>query len=1097
MPTIKFLVENSPDLYLPNGIVGWLGWLAILGLNIYLLKRWWNYNQPWTKSRSWIFVFLIFLVPLTSILIPAIQLQPSEEFPVSILPGEPVGNLMIVFGAVPWFLAAGILGPAPAAALAFFSGVFIALWGTYNPFLPLNLALLASWLGMILHQQYRTLFFRLLRRPIIAAVALAVFYPVLFLITSFFTGQSDFTSRLDFTLTNFVQASISFGSSLLIAGIIAEVVSLAAPKLWGTHKSEIPSPVESKLSARFLFGLAPVALILLLILVIGDWIIAGRVAQNVVNRTMANFGKTVAHSVPVFLETGQGVLARILTDPRFATATSSEMSELLASKVREEPFFSQLILVDGEGKVVASHPPDAYESPLISQQELTAIPNVDEVPIQYFTIRPLPGSPAALVSYIAKVPNRDPESLILIGRSDLDENPYADSLLTNIDVMSEYGGEGMLVNEDNIILYHPDADKIWTVYQGETKDSAFFDEVYSPEGIRQDVYYVPAEGRPWSVVMSVPARYAQEQALGIALPLLGIIALFIAVALLFFRFELRLITASLQSLAVEAGRMSRGQLDQPLNLKGEDEVGQLSRAFEQMRSSLKGRLDELNRLLIVSQGVASTLDIREAMQPVLESALVTGATSARVVLDSSVLPDIEGSSSTPLRMGSGPSTEIFSFLDDQVVSLTRKQDQMKITNMTRPRLFTVSNGNQLPQAMLALALRNEDFYFGAFWVAYSQPHVFKEEEIRYLTTLASQAVIATANTRLFMTSELGRQRLEAILVSTPDAVLVTDRNDRLLLTNPAASKILGDLVKQGVGKPITALDLPAQLVNLLHDTSNEKQSLEVVLPNGRIYLANASSIVANERQVGRVCILRDITHFRELDTLKSDFVSTVSHDLRSPLTLIRGYSTMLQMVGELNDQQRGYLNKIMIGVDNMSRLVNNLLDLGRIEAGVGLQLEKKPVDEIVKNVISLLQLQANQKQIQLSIEIPDQDLPLIEADQALLQQALFNLVDNAIKYTDAGGKVVISVNMSQTHVEYAVRDNGIGIAPADQQRLFEKFYRGSRKGLKPERGSGLGLVIVKSIVERHGGVISVNSQLGRGSTFTFVVPLVHTTVQGN
>jgi signal transduction histidine kinase len=124
------------------------------------------------------------------------------------------------------------------------------------------------------------------------------------------------------------------------------------------------------------------------------------------------------------------------------------------------------------------------------------------------------------------------------------------------------------------------------------------------------------------------------------------------------------------------------------------------------------------------------------------------------------------------------------------------------------------------------------------------------------------------------------------------------------------------------------------MVNMLHDTSNERQSLELILPNGRIYLANASSIVASEKQVGRVCILRDITHFRELDTLKSDFVSTVSHDLRSPLTLIRGYATMLQMVGELNDQQRGYLNKIMIGVDNMSRLVNNLLDLGRIEAGL-------------------------------------------------------------------------------------------------------------------------------------------------------------------
>jgi PAS domain S-box-containing protein len=234
-------------------------------------------------------------------------------------------------------------------------------------------------------------------------------------------------------------------------------------------------------------------------------------------------------------------------------------------------------------------------------------------------------------------------------------------------------------------------------------------------------------------------------------------------------------------------------------------------------------------------------------------------------------------------------------LDDQVVA-SHKQDRMKITNF-QAEIIQILDYTQLPEALLALALRNEEMYFGAFWVAYSQPHVFKEDEIRYLSTLASQVVIATANTRLFMTSELGRQRLEAILVSTPDPVLVTDRNDRLLLTNPAASKILGDQVEQGVGKPIDSLGLPSQLVNLLHDTSDERQSLELILPNGRIYLTNASSITANEKLVGKVYILRDITHFRELDSLKSDFVSTVSHDLRSPLTLIRGYTTMLQMVG--------------------------------------------------------------------------------------------------------------------------------------------------------------------------------------------------------
>jgi signal transduction histidine kinase len=226
-----------------------------------------------------------------------------------------------------------------------------------------------------------------------------------------------------------------------------------------------------------------------------------------------------------------------------------------------------------------------------------------------------------------------------------------------------------------------------------------------------------------------------------------------------------------------------------------------------------------------------------------------------------------------------------------------------------------------------------------------------------------------------------------------------------------------------------------------------------------------------------------------LDALKSEFVSTVSHDLRSPLTLIRGYSSMLQMVGELDEQQTGYLHKIITAVESMSRLVNNLLDLSRIEAGVGLQLEKQPAQEIIHRVVGDLQLQATQKRIQLSTLLPAEGELLLEADHELLQQALHNLVENAIKYSEAGNKVIVRLAHKDDQVIYEVRDSGIGIAPADQHRLFEKFFRAARKGMKPERGSGLGLAIVKSIVERHGGQVWLESQLGKGSNFYLVIPM--------
>jgi signal transduction histidine kinase len=279
------------------------------------------------------------------------------------------------------------------------------------------------------------------------------------------------------------------------------------------------------------------------------------------------------------------------------------------------------------------------------------------------------------------------------------------------------------------------------------------------------------------------------------------------------------------------------------------------------------------------------------------------------------------------------------------------------------------------------------------------------------------------------------------------------------------------------------------LLDLLQAAPGERQSAEIVFDGGRTYLATASSVVAEGHPVGRVCILRDVTHFKELDSMKSEFVATVSHDLRSPLTLMRGYATMLEMVGELNEQQQGYVRKIVSGVENMSRLVNNLLDLGRIEVGVGLQVEAVPIQDIVDRVVGALQLQAAQKNINLSMSSASDLPPMVEADQALLHQGVYNLVENAIKYTPNGGQVKLSVRAAKNELTFEVKDDGIGITPSDLPRLFEKFYRGKQRDARAQHGTGLGLAIVRSIAERHGGRVWVESELGHGSTFFLQVPI--------
>jgi signal transduction histidine kinase len=197
---------------------------------------------------------------------------------------------------------------------------------------------------------------------------------------------------------------------------------------------------------------------------------------------------------------------------------------------------------------------------------------------------------------------------------------------------------------------------------------------------------------------------------------------------------------------------------------------------------------------------------------------------------------------------------------------------------------------------------------------------------------------------------------------------------------------------------------------------------------------------------------------------------------------------MLKMVGELNEQQSAYLDQIVLNIDNMSRLVNNILDLRRMETVVGLQLESRPIKEVVDRVIESLRSQATQKRVQLETEIPQGELPDIEADQALLHQALQNLVENSIKFTEMGGKVTIGLDLQPTRVIF---ECGIplGISPSDQARLFERFYRRGGRGTTVQRTSGLGLSIVKSIADRHKGQVWVESQLGKGSTFFLELPL--------
>ena len=1085
------LLTSLLYIELPHDLLGWLAWFSLLALLVYLVRLVWGYHPGHWRNRQWsLLVLLALLVPLTSLLV-VLRLPSGEGLPPVGKPVDPSGLPLMVFGALPWLLAAGLLGPAPAAALGAFSGLLLALWGTHSSFTPLETAYLALGLSVFLRQRYRTQFFQLLRHPFFAALLAAASYPVLFFVNTLFLAGGSLANRLDYAITHVGLASLAIGVPLLLAGLLAEAVAALLASDWGGKSPWRASPSERKLENRFIFSVAPLAFVLLTVLLFGDWIVAGNAAREMLRERMGSTAQIVSDTMPFFLESGQNLIKQLSRNPALYSAPPSALHELMGEELRSVPFFRQLYLIDDNSTSVAGYPDRNYYNSYPPPEELTGIElALKGVPIQTYTIPPLEGESAAQISFLAAV--FDDEGRVrgvLVGRSDLAFNPFTEPVLAGISNMVGEEGEGLLLDGNGRVLYHQNGLHLMEAYTGRTAEHVLFYDDTAPDGTRRLVYYQPVAGHPWSVVLAVPARRAQQMALNIATPLLVMVVVMFIAALLMLRYGLRSVTSSLQSLGLEANRIASGQLDQPLSVQGEDEVGQLRRAFDQMRASLKERLDELNQLLVVSQGVASSLEMEEAVQPVLESALSIGASSARVILAPPDSPAVMADEVCPECFGIGPDSNSYAQLDDQILSLSSKQDCIPMTNLLRSKLLKIAPGVPRPEAALALALRHENTYYGSLWIAFNRPHQFSSDEIRFMVTIAGQAALAAANARLFQSAEIGRQRLAAILASSPDPVLVTDYRNRLLLTNPASWQVLGLSVEPEGGRPVEEVIGYPELVRLLVSPDDGKQSAEITLADGRIYLATVSPVMADEQRMGRVCVMRDITHFKELDALKSDFVATVSHDLRSPLTLMSGYATMLEMVGELNEQQNGYMKKIMHSVENMTRLVNNLLNLGRLEAGVDLQLEMLPVHELVERVTNSMQSKANQKRIQLSLEFPSQTVPLIEADPALLQQALQNLVENAIKYTDGGGIVKVSIYTRQNGMIFEVSDTGIGIAPVDQPRLFEKFYRGAQRESKKPHGSGLGLAIVKSIALRHNGDVWVKSQLGKGSVFYLMIPL--------
>jgi len=471
-----------------------------------------------------------------------------------------------------------------------------------------------------------------------------------------------------------------------------------------------------------------------------------------------------------------------------------------------------------------------------------------------------------------------------------------------------------------------------------------------------------------------------------------------------------------------------------------------------------------------------------------------------------------GQNMPPLKVGEG--------LTGWVV---KNRQPVMVPDLYQDSRWLVTQGSQQHRSALVAPLMVGEDVLGAIMVYHREINFFSSDTLDMVKAIGAQVAIAINNAQLYelirdqaerLGSLLRQQQMEAsrqtaILEAVADGVLVTDSANMITFVNASAENILSVTQSQMKGQ---SLENFAGLfgrstqtwVKTVKDWSEnpgnnlpgDMYAEQISLDNGRVALVHLAPVVWRNEFLGTVSIFRDITHEVEVDRLKSEFVATVSHELRTPMTSIRGYVDVMLMgaAGALNENQTHFLDIVKSNTERLNILVNDLLDVSRLEAGrVTLSMHPVDLQEVADEVVSDIQRRSQEenKPMEVCLEVSDNPLPRVMADPDRIKQVLGLLVDNAYNYTPAEGSIKISLHKENGSVQVDVRDSGIGVSLEHRERVFERFYRGEDPLVLATPGTGLGLPIVKQLIEMHHGKIWMDSTgiVGQGSTFSFTLPV--------
>ncbi|MFN3928709.1 MAG: ATP-binding protein, partial [Thermoflexus sp.] len=880
-----------------------------------------------------------------------------------------------------------------------------------------------------------------------------------------------------------LSATIAYpsGISALFCGLIAQALHQRWPFTFLTRRPPQWPPHAREIRMRMLLFVGSWMSMLIIVLLFFLAALAIRQARaeqiEAVNHGVRRAGEQLSY----FLHTGDTLLADLAALGIPPGEAPHIIAPILQRFVQTGPIYHTILLAGADEEILAAYPAGERAQGL-STEEHTALAHARTArSVVHTQVHRLPDGTAGL-SFVAPLDGEPPRGF-LIGRVRIAEHPAMREVLASLrgNIPSS---EGFLIDPRGRILLYTDPQRILDVFPlavpalSEPLDLT----QRSSTGTVDLIHFRRLPGTDWWAVIRYPRSVLIQRALELILPSAGILMGFAMSGMLLLRALSWSIARRLRQRAAEAARMAEGELEIPIEIDAPDEVGQLAEAMERMRHGLRARLMDLSLLLELNRRLVETGDLAHGLPEVARSLeRATCGSGARILI-----PGAQGS----IRVFTATGEKDPEPLDEACWKLGLGQGEpLWVEHVSRHlELPAIFHQEGIGQALGVLPIRSGAELLGVAWLTFAQPHRIPETERQLVRLILSQAAVFITRARLYEAALAERERLRAVLESSPDALLLVDGRGDLLYLNPTAERFLGLPASKAVGQPLGSLLKDTELRELLSEQipPGQIRSREFKRPDGRTYWAGRYDLrPENGREIGRLLFIRDITPFKALDELKSDFIAAISHDLRSPLTYMRGFVTMLGMAGPLTPRQHEYVEKIMSGIDQMTRLIEDLMDLKRIEEGIG-QRGICRLSDLMRDIFHEMRPHAMARKLRMTLEVKGQGV--VNGDPIWLRRAITNLIDNAIKYTPAGGIISLGLREQDEEILIWVKDSGIGIAPADQARIFEKFYRVRRKETAHVKGSGLGLALVKSIVEWHGGRIWVESQLGQGSTFYLAIP---------